>query len=152
MSAPALMHRVNGVDVFAEIEPMQKERIILALKKAGNVVGYLGDGINDAPALHAADVGLSVDSAVDVAREAADFVLLEHDLEVLIEGVREGRRTFSNTLKYVFIATSANFGNMFSMAGASFFLPFLPLSQNRFCSSICSPISGDDDSRGQRGR
>ena len=127
MSAQALMHRVNGVDVFAEIEPMQKERIILALKKAGNVVGYLGDGINDAPALHAADVGLSVDSAVDVAREAADFVLLEHDLEVLIEGVREGRRTFSNTLKYVFIATSANFGNMFSMAGASFFLPFLPL-------------------------
>ena len=127
MSAQALMHRVNGVDVFAEIEPMQKERIILALKKAGNVVGYLGDGINDAPALHAADVGLSVDSAIDVAREAADFVLLEHDLEVLIEGVREGRRTFSNTLKYVFIATSANFGNMFSMAGASLFLPFLPL-------------------------
>ncbi len=127
MSAQALMHRVNGVDVFAEIEPMQKERIILALKKAGNVVGYLGDGINDAPALHAADVGLSVDSAVDVAREAADFVLLEHDLEVLIEGVREGRRTFANTLKYVFIATSANFGNMFSMAGASLFLPFLPL-------------------------
>ena len=113
--------------MFAEIEPMQKERIILALKKAGNVVGYLGDGINDAPALHAADVGLSVDSAVDVAREAADFVLLEHDLEVLVDGVREGRRTFANTLKYVFIATSANFGNMFSMAGASLFLPFLPL-------------------------
>jgi Mg2+-importing ATPase len=97
------------------------------LKKAGQVVGYIGDGINDAPALHAADVGLSVDSAVDVAREAADFVLLEHDLEVLVDGVREGRRTFANTLKYVFIATSANFGNMFSMAGASLFLPFLPL-------------------------
>lgn len=127
MSAQALMRRVSQVDVFAEIEPMQKERIILALKKAGNVVGYLGDGINDAPALHAADVGLSVDSAVDVAREAADFVLLEHDLEVLVDGVREGRRTFANTLKYVFIATSANFGNMFSMAGASLFLPFLPL-------------------------
>ncbi|HAK05772.1 MAG TPA: magnesium-translocating P-type ATPase, partial [Spartobacteria bacterium] len=127
MSAQALIHRVSEVDVFAEIEPMQKERIILALKKAGNVVGYLGDGINDAPALHAADVGLSVDSAVDVAREAADFVLLEHDLEVLVDGVREGRRTFANTLKYVFIATSANFGNMFSMAGASLFLPFLPL-------------------------
>jgi Mg2+-importing ATPase len=127
MSAQALIRRASDVDVFAEIEPMQKERIILALKKAGNVVGYLGDGINDAPALHAADVGLSVDSAVDVAREAADFVLLEHDLEVLVDGVREGRRTFANTLKYVFIATSANFGNMFSMAGASLFLPFLPL-------------------------
>ena len=97
------------------------------MKKAGHVVGYIGDGINDASALHAADVGMSVDSAVDVAREAADFVLLEHDLEVLVDGVREGRRTFANTLKYVFIATSANFGNMFSMAGASLFLPFLPL-------------------------
>ena len=127
MSAQALMRRASETDVFAEIEPIQKERIILALKKAGHVVGYLGDGINDAPALHAADVGLSVDSAVDVAREAADFVLLEHDLEVLVDGVREGRRTFANTLKYVFIATSANFGNMFSMAGASLFLPFLPL-------------------------
>jgi P-type Mg2+ transporter len=127
MSDPALVRRAPDVDVFAEIEPMQKERIILALKKAGHVVGYLGDGINDATALHAADVGLSVDSAVDVAREAADFVLLERDLEVLVDGVREGRRTFANTLKYVFIATSANFGNMFSMAGASLFLPFLPL-------------------------
>ena len=127
MSDPALVRRAPSVDVFAEIEPMQKERIIIALKKAGHVVGYLGDGINDATALHAADVGLSVESAVDVAREAADFVLLERDLEVLVDGVREGRRTFANTLKYVFIATSANFGNMFSMAGASLFLPFLPL-------------------------
>jgi Mg2+-importing ATPase len=127
MTAQALNRRVSETDVFAEIEPMQKERIILALKKAGHVVGYLGDGINDAPALHAADVGLSVDSAVDVAREAADFVLLEHNLEVLVDGVREGRRTFANTLKYVFIATSANFGNMFSMAAVSLFLPFLPL-------------------------
>jgi P-type Mg2+ transporter len=127
MSNLALVRRAPDVDVFAEIEPMQKERIIVALKKAGHVVGYLGDGINDATALHAADVGLSVESAVDVAREAADFVLLERDLEVLVDGVREGRRTFANTLKYVFIATSANFGNMFSMAGASLFLPFLPL-------------------------
>jgi len=127
MSNTALVRRASDVDVFAEIEPMQKERIIVALKKAGHVVGYLGDGINDATALHAADVGLSVDSAVDVAREAADFVLLKRDLEVLVDGVREGRRTFANTLKYVFIATSANFGNMFSMAGASLFLPFLPL-------------------------
>jgi len=127
MSNAALVRRAPDVDVFAEIEPMQKERIIVALKKAGHVVGYMGDGINDATALHAADVGLSVESAVDVAREAADFVLLERDLEVLVDGVREGRRTFANTLKYVFIATSANFGNMFSMAGASLFLPFLPL-------------------------
>jgi Mg2+-importing ATPase len=127
MSAQALTQRAPITHVFAEIEPAQKERIILALKKAGHVVGYIGDGINDAPALHAADVSLSVDSAVDVAREAADFVLLEHDLAVLVDGVREGRRTFANTLKYVFIATSANFGNMFSMAAASIFLPFLPL-------------------------
>jgi Mg2+-importing ATPase len=127
MSDMALVKRVNAVDVFAEVEPNQKERIILALRKAGNVVGYLGDGINDAPALHAADVGLSVDTAVDVAKDAADIVLLEKDLAVLVEGVRDGRRTFSNTLKYVFMATSANFGNMFSMAGASLFVPFLPL-------------------------
>lgn len=104
-----------------------KERIILALKKAGNVVGYMGDGINDASALHAADVGISVESAVDVAKDAADIVLLEKDLGVLVQGVREGRTTFANTLKYVFMATSANFGNMFSMAGVSIVLPFLPL-------------------------
>ena len=127
MSDEALLRQVNGVDVFAEVEPNQKERIILALKKAGNVVGYMGDGINDASALHVADVGLSVDSAVDVAKEAADIVLLERDLGVLVDGVKEGRKTFANTLKYVFMATSANFGNMFSMAGASLFLSFLPL-------------------------
>jgi Mg2+-importing ATPase len=127
MSDEALVERVNIVNVFAEVEPNQKERLILALQKAGHVVGYLGDGINDASALHAADVGISVDSAVDVAKEAADIVLLERDLEVLVQGVREGRTTFANTLKYVFMATSANFGNMFSMAGASLFLPFLPL-------------------------
>ncbi len=127
LSDGALLNQVGDVDVFAEIEPNQKERIILALKKAGNVVGYMGDGINDASALHAADVGISVDSAVDVAKEAADIVLLEKDLRVLVQGVREGRTTFANTLKYVFMATSANFGNMFSMAGASFFLPYLPL-------------------------
>ena len=123
----ALLKHAVDVDVFAEIEPNQKERIILALKKAGNVVGYMGDGINDASALHAADVGISVESAVDVAKEAADIVLLEKDLGVLVQGVREGRTTFANTLKYVFMATSANFGNMFSMAGVSLFLPFLPL-------------------------
>lgn len=127
LSDEALLHHVVDVDVFAEIEPNQKERIILALRKAGYVVGYMGDGINDASALHAADVGISVESAVDVAKDAADIVLLEKDLSVLVHGVREGRTTFANTLKYVFMATSANFGNMFSMAGASLFLPFLPL-------------------------
>jgi len=127
MSDEALLGRVNDVDVYAEIEPNQKERIILALRKAGNVVGYMGDGINDASALHAADVGISVESAADVAKEAADIVLLERDLGVLVQGVQEGRITFGNTLKYVFMATSANFGNMFSMAGVSLFLPFLPL-------------------------
>lgn len=127
MSNESLLKQVNDVNVFAEVEPNQKERIILSLKKTGNVVGYMGDGINDASALHAADVGISIDSAVDVAKEAADIVLLEKDLGVLEQGVREGRTTFANTLKYVFMATSANFGNMFSMAGASLFLPFLPL-------------------------
>jgi Mg2+-importing ATPase len=127
MGDEALLRQVNEVDVFAEVEPNQKERIILALKKVGHVVGYMGDGINDASALHTADVGISVDSAVDVAKEAADIVLLEKDLNVLVQGVREGRMTFANTLKYVFMASSANFGNMFSMAGASLFLSFLPL-------------------------
>jgi P-type Mg2+ transporter len=127
LSDEALLQRVNEINVFAEVEPNQKERIIIALKKAGNVVGYIGDGINDASALHAADVGISVESAVDVAKEAADIVLLEKSLSVLLAGVREGRITFANTLKYVFMATSANFGNMFSMAGASLFLSFLPL-------------------------
>jgi P-type Mg2+ transporter len=127
MSDSALINSVASVDVFAEIEPNQKERIIIALRKAGNVVGYIGDGINDASALHASDVGISVDSAADVAKDAAAIVLLDKDLSVLIEGVKEGRMTFANTLKYVFMATSANFGNMFSMAGISLFIPFLPL-------------------------
>ena len=113
--------------IFAEIDPNQKERIILSLLKAGLVVGYMGDGINDAAAIHAADVGVSVNTAADVAKEAANIVLLEQDLGVLVEGIKAGRSTFSNTMKYVFMATSANFGNMFSMAGASLFLPFLPL-------------------------
>ena len=127
MSDAALLNRVAKANVFAEIEPNQKERIIIALRKAGNVVGYMGDGMNDASALHAADVGISVDGAADVAKDAADIVLLEKDLGVLVQGVREGRATFANTLKYVFMATSANFGNMFSLAGVSLFLPFLPL-------------------------
>jgi Mg2+-importing ATPase len=123
----ALWQAADRANLFAEVDPNQKERVILALKKRGHVVGYLGDGINDAPALHAADVGISVDTAVDVAKEAADFVLLQRDLGVLRRGIELGRTTFANTLKYVFVTTSANFGNMFSMAGASLFLPFLPM-------------------------
>ena len=123
----AMIHKVSTVQIFAEVEPNQKERIILSLKKGGNVVGFMGDGINDASAIHAADIGISVDTAVDVAKEAADIVLLDHDLRVLVQGIAEGRKTFANTMKYVLMATSANFGNMFSMAGASLFLPFLPL-------------------------
>lgn len=127
MSDRALFHQVGQKSIFAEIEPNQKERIILALRKAGNVVGFLGDGINDVTALHAADVSISVDSAADAAKEVANIVLMEKDLSALKEGVKAGRMTFANTLKYVFMASSANFGNMFSMAGASLFLSFLPL-------------------------
>jgi Mg2+-importing ATPase len=150
LSDTALRQRVGDVDIFAETEPNQKERILAALRKAGNVVGYLGDGINDASALHTADVGISVDGAVDVAKEAADIVLLEHDLGVLAQGVRLGRHTFANTLKYVFITTSANFGNMVSMAGASLFLPFLPLLPkqillNNFLSDLPSMTIAADD-------
>ena len=123
----ALRVQAGAVDVFAEVEPSQKARIILSLKAAGHVVGHLGDGINDASAIHTADVGISVANAVDVAKDAADIVLMEKNLQVLEAGIREGRITFANTLKYVFMATSANFGNMFSMAGASLMLSFLPM-------------------------
>lgn len=123
----ALFGRVQKVDLFVEIDPNQKERIVEALRRRGHVVGYLGDGINDAPALHEADVGISVDSAVDVAREAADMVLLQRDLGVLLRGIDDGRKTFANTMKYIAITTSANFGNMVSMAFASPLLPFLPM-------------------------
>lgn len=123
----ALWHAVENIDIFADVDPNQKERILLALKKHGHIVGYMGDGINDAPSLHSADVGISVENAVDVAKEAADMMLLKQDLSVLKEGIVQGRKTFANTLKYIFMATSANFGNMFSMAGASLFLPFLPM-------------------------
>jgi Mg2+-importing ATPase len=123
----ALWHAVEDTTIFAEVDPNQKERIIMALKKRGHVVGYMGDGINDAPSMHSADVGISVANAVDVAKEAADLVLLKQDLDVLQQGIVLGRKTFANSLKYVFMATSANFGNMFSMAGASLFLPFLPM-------------------------
>jgi len=123
----ALAAAAESATLFCRVNPSQKNRIILALKSRGHVVGYLGDGVNDAPPLHSADVGLSVDTAVDVAREAADMILLERDLLVLHEGVMEGRRTFANIMKYVMMGTSSNFGNMFSMAGATLFLPFLPM-------------------------
>lgn len=150
LSQDALCAKVNGVDIFAEVEPNQKERILIALKRTGNVVGYMGDGINDVSALHVADVGISVNTAVDVAKEAADIVLLEQDLNVLAQGVRDGRKTFANTLKYIFTTTSANFGNMFSMAGASLYLPFLPLLPkqillNNFLSDIPSMAIATDD-------
>jgi len=124
----ALWHLAETTDLFVELEPAHKERIVRALQHRGHAVGYLGDGINDAPALHAADVGISVDQAVDVARESADLVLLQPDLALLLAGIVEGRRTFANTMKYIAITTSANFGNMVSMALVTPLLPFLPLT------------------------
>lgn len=149
MRDEALINLAPRISLFAEVDPNQKERIIRALQKTGHVVGFLGDGINDAPALHAADIGISVDTAVDVAKEAADFVLLRHELALVRQGIDEGRRTFANTLKYIYLTTSANFGNMISMAVASFFLPFLPLLAkqillNNFLSDIPAiGIAGD---------
>jgi len=127
LTRSALFAAVRQTDLFVEIDPNQKERIVEAFRSRSHVVGYMGDGINDAPALHEADIGISVDTAVDVAREAADVILLRQDLGVLVRGVDDGRKTFANTMKYISITTSANFGNMISMAAASLFLPFLPL-------------------------
>jgi Mg2+-importing ATPase len=127
MTEPALRHVAEQANVFARVTPMQKLRILRALRHRGHVVGYIGDGVNDAPALHAADVGISVATAVDVAREAADIILLRPGLKVLHRGIIEGRRASGNVLKYLLMDTSSNFGNMFSMAGASLFLPFLPM-------------------------
>ncbi len=126
ISPEALNLKVKETHIFAEVEPQQKERIILALRNSFTVA-YMGDGINDVSAINAADIGISVENAVDVAKEAADFVLMEKDLSVLIEGIKEGRKTFANTLKYIFINTGATFGNMFSVAMASLILPFLPM-------------------------
>jgi Mg2+-importing ATPase len=150
MKDDALWHRATRTDLFVEVDPQQKERIVRALQRRGHSVGYLGDGINDAPALHAADVGISVEGAVDVARESADIVLLSRDLDVLRSGIEDGRRTFANTLKYISITTSANFGNMVSMAVAAPLLPFLPLAAkqillNNFLSDLPSiAISSDN--------
>ena len=150
MKDEALWHLAPRTDLFVEIDPQQKERVVRALQRTGNSVGYLGDGINDAPALHAADVGISVAGAVDVARESADIILLSRDLDVLRQGVEDGRRTFANTLKYITITTSANFGNMISMALATPLLPFLPLAAkqillNNFLSDLPAlAISSDN--------
>ncbi len=146
----ALWHRAERADLFVEVDPQQKERLVHALQRTGHAVGYMGDGINDAPALHTADVGISVEGAVDVARESADVVLLRSDLDVLSRGVREGRRTFANTLKYISITTSANFGNMVSMALATPVLPFLPLAAkqillNNFLSDLPSIAIATDN-------
>jgi Mg2+-importing ATPase len=127
MSDPALGAVAERTCVFARVSPIQKNRIVRALHARGHVVGCVGDGINDAPALRSADVGISVQSAVDVARDAADIILLEKRLSVLHDGVVEGRRSFGNIMKYVLMGTSSNFGNMLSMAAASLFLPFLPM-------------------------
>ena len=123
----ALAARLEETNLFCRVTPVQKNRIILSLRHRGHVVGYLGDGINDAPSLHTADVGISVDSAVDVAKDAADIILLRQDLGVLERGVIEGRRAFGNIMKFIMMAMSSNFGNMFSMAGATLILPFLPM-------------------------
>ena len=127
MTDPALGHDVEETRVFARISPAQKNRILLALKHNGHAVGFMGDGINDAPSLHAADVGISVSTAVDVARDSADVILVEPGLQVLHDGIIEGRKAFGNVMKYLLMGTSSNFGNVLSMAAASFFLPFLPM-------------------------
>jgi len=150
LTKDALFGLAHKTDLFVEIDPNQKEQIIEALRRRGHTVGYMGDGINDAPALHAADIGISVDTAVDVAREAADIVLLKQDLGVLLRGIDDGRRTFTNTMKYISITTSANFGNMISMAFASLYLPFLPLLAkqillNNFLSDLPSMAIATDN-------
>jgi Mg2+-importing ATPase len=127
MSDGQLAEAVDGTDVYARLLPSHKKRVVQALQKKGHVVGFMGDGINDAPALRAADVGISVDNAVDIAKESADMILLEKNLMVLEEGVLEGRKVFANILKYIRMGASSNFGNMFSVIGASAWLPYLPM-------------------------
>ncbi|HEU4730759.1 MAG TPA: magnesium-translocating P-type ATPase [Kofleriaceae bacterium] len=149
LTDPALVRVALDTDLFVEVDPNQKERVLRALRRAGSVVGFFGDGVNDAPAMHIADVGISVESAVDVAKATADLVLTRHGLDVIRRGIEEGRRTFANTLKYILTTTSANLGNMISMAVASLVLPFLPLTAgqvllNNFLSDIPAVgIAGD---------
>ncbi|SET87621.1 Mg2+-importing ATPase [Lacrimispora sphenoides] len=150
MNDKELLHAVGICNLFAKLSPSQKERVVKAFQSAGHTVGYMGDGINDAPPLHQADVGISIDSAVDIAKETADIILLEKDLMVLEEGVIEGRRTFGNIIKYIKMAASGNFGNMISVIAASLLLPFLPmlpvqiLTQNLLCDFSQMGIPFDD--------
>ncbi|MCX8175602.1 MAG: HAD-IC family P-type ATPase, partial [Candidatus Micrarchaeota archaeon] len=127
LSPQQFAQTIQSANIFVKLSPSQKEEIVRSLRRQGHVVGFMGDGINDAPALKSADVGISVDSAVDVAKEAADIVLLEKSLLVLEEGIMEGRRVFANIVKYIRMGASSNFGNMFSVVGASYLLPFLPM-------------------------
>ena len=131
LSDEAIFKKINNATICARLSPSQKEKIITELKRNGLIVGYLGDGINDAPSLKAADVGISVDNAVDVAKETADIILLQKGLKELMEGVIEGRKTFGNTMKYLLMGLSSNFGNMFSLIGASLFLPFFPMTASQ---------------------
>jgi Mg2+-importing ATPase len=156
LSDDELAKLAQRTTLFARLTPMHKERIVTLLKREGHVVGFMGDGINDAPALRAAD-GISVDGAVDIAREAADIILLEKSLMVLEEGVIEGRRTFANMLKYIKMTASSNFGNVFSVLVASAFLPFLPmlplhlLIQNlMYDVSLAIPFDNVDDEQIQK--
>ena len=128
LSEEALGELAEKTSVFARLSPSQKESIIIALQKRGHVIGYMGDGINDAPSMRVADVGISVDTAVDVAKESADIILLEKSLMVLEDGILEGRKVFGNIIKYIRMGASSNFGNMFSVVGGSYFLPFLPMA------------------------
>jgi Mg2+-importing ATPase len=139
MNEAQLADAAEANTVFAKLSPSHKERIIHALQSKGHVVGFMGDGINDAPALKAADVGISVDSAVDIAKESSDIILLENSLLVLQDGVMEGRRVFGNITKYIKMAASSNFGNMFSVLGASIFLPFLPMLPIQVLTKNCHP-------------
>ncbi len=160
LSDDELAQLAQRTTLFARLTPLHKERIVSLLKREGHVVGFMGDGINDAPALRAADIGISVDGAVDIAREAADIILLEKSLMVLEEGVIEGRRTFANMLKYIKMTASSNFGNVFSVLVASAFLPFLPmlplhlLIQNLMydVSQVAIPFDNVDDEQIARSR
>ena len=127
MSDEKLREVAEDTDVFAKLTPSQKSRVVSVLRENGHTVGFMGDGINDAAAMKVADIGISVDTAVDVAKESADIILLEKDLTVLESGIVEGRKTFANMIKYIKMTASSNFGNMFSVLGASALLPFLPM-------------------------
>ena len=150
MSDAELADIADRTTVFAKLNPAQKERVVRALHAKGHVVGFLGDGINDSPALKAADVGISVDTAVDIAKEFADIILLEKSLLVLAEGVTEGRKVFANITKYIKMGASSNFGNMFSVLGASIFLPFLPMAPIQvLTNNLLYDFSQTDDSNRQ---